>query len=107
MKTLSKIAFGLGFFALAIVISGCSTTATVLEDGKNVSPVGKVYYTRTNIWFETPENIRSTNYHKGEMVPAGSQVEILKLKKCETRFRDIKTGIEFKLIQIRKYTDIT
>lgn len=38
--------------------------------------VGKKFYTLVNIWYESPGPIDSTNYHKGVIVPLGTQVRI-------------------------------
>ncbi len=47
------------------------------------------YYTKINIWYEKPSKIMSTNYHKGAMIPVGTEVEIEKsnAKKIELILR--------------------
>lgn len=67
---------------------------------------GETYYTRMNIWYENPEKILSTNYHKGNILPVGSEAVILKTGK-KIKFRDKKSGTEYRLILVDDYTDLT
>lgn len=99
MKTLRKIVYGLAFFVLSSALF-----VPVVFAAKEP---GEKCHTKVNMWYEKPEKIYSTNYHRGDMEPVGSQVEILKRKENEIQFRDISTGIKFKLIRIKKYTNVT
>ncbi|MFH0985021.1 MAG: hypothetical protein V1882_05740 [Candidatus Omnitrophota bacterium] len=98
MKTLSKMALGIAFFVLSGLL--------FIPAGSAAKAPGEKCYTKVNIWYEFPDKIFTTNYHKGEMVPVGSQVEILKRKKNEIQFKDIRTGIKCKLIRIPKFMDV-
>ena len=37
---------------------------------------GKTFYTTANIWYEEPDQIESTNYHIGAILPVGTKVKI-------------------------------
>jgi hypothetical protein len=47
---------------------------------------GKTYYTKTNIWYEKPHDISSTNYHRGSILPIGSKVKINSIKNKKIHF---------------------
>jgi hypothetical protein len=66
-----------------------------------------VYYTKLNMWYEHPEKIFSTNYHVGEMLPVGTEVEIVKRGRKKILFRDTKSGSKYRLIHIKDYTNIS
>lgn len=99
MKVLSRISFGLAFIALSSMMFVLLASAA--------RPTGEKYYTKVNIWYENPEKILTTNYHMGAMLPVGSAVEVLKRKDKEIRFRDLKTSTEFRLVQVKKYMNVT
>jgi hypothetical protein len=99
MKMPSRIALGLMF----VILSGTLFVSTALAAK---APPQK-YYTKVNIWYENPEDISTTNYHKGAMLSAGSPIEITGLGKGTIRFYDIKTGTKFELVQVKKYMSIT
>jgi hypothetical protein len=99
MKVRSKITFGLAFVILSSVMLVPVVSA--------VTPSGQQYYTKVNIWYEKPEEISTTNYHKGAMLPVGSLVEIMGWEDEEIRFYDLKTGTKFRLVQVKKYMAIT
>ncbi len=64
------------------------------------------FYTQVNIWYEKPDNIKSTNYHKGVMIPAGTQVEVLKSGK-NIQFKDKLSGMIFKIEKVKKFTNVS
>ncbi len=66
----------------------------------------ETYYTRMNIWYEKPQKILSTNYHKGAILPAGTEVVILKTGK-KIKFRDKAAGTEYRLVLVDDYTNLT
>lgn len=41
---------------------------------------GKVFYTTANMWYERPDQIESTNYHKGTLLPVGTKVKITEVR---------------------------
>ena len=70
------------------------------------SQEGEKYYTKTNIWYERPERIYSTNYHVGTILPAGTEVKIVDSKRKKIRFT-IDSGTVFTLEHVRKHNPIT
>lgn len=54
---------------MCVVLSGCTTTRVG-------PPAGTTCYTKANIWYTTPSDIKSTNYHMGAMIPFGTKVTI-------------------------------
>ncbi len=91
--------FALGLFLL---FAG----SFVFSSAASAAAKGETYYTRMNIWYEHPEKIYSTNYHKGAILPVGTEVEILKTG-SKIKFRDKKSGTEYRLILVDDYTDIS
>jgi len=84
---------------------GCSVKTYITEDGQKISPVGGDYYTRINIWYEDPEEILATNYHKGTIIPVGSKVRITNCRSEEISFtKEDLHGVEFTIVNVRKYT---
>lgn len=71
----------------------------------NAAFADESYYTKINIWYEKPEKILSTNYHKGNLLPAGTEVTILK-QGSKIKFQD-KGGMEYRLILVDDYTALT
>ena len=67
---------------------------------------GETYYTRMNIWYENPGRIMSTNYHRGAILPVGTEVQLIKQGK-KIKFRDKTSGIEFRIMLVKKYTNLT
>ena len=63
------------------------------------------YYTKVNIWYEKPEKILSTNYHKGSMIPVGSEVRVLKSNSKKIEFMDDK-GTKFRIKLVKDYTNL-
>ena len=99
MKRLNRIAWGLVFS----ILTGALFSSVSFAAGESREKC----YTKVNIWYEKPEKILTTNYHMGAMLPVGSAVEVLKRKNKEIQFRDLKTGTEFRLVQVKKYVNIT
>ncbi|HUJ17937.1 MAG TPA: hypothetical protein VL197_08080 [Nitrospirota bacterium] len=42
--------------------------------GKNEHKTRRIFFTTANIWYEKANDIPSTNYHKGRMLPIGTMV---------------------------------
>ncbi len=68
---------------------------------------GDVYFTRTNIWFEKPDLIYSTNYHRGGIIPVASEVKIIAKSRGKIRFQLISDNSEYVLVQNIKHTTIS
>lgn len=98
MKTIFVFLFCMGLL-------GCATKSYITEDGKKINPVGSVYYTKVNIWYEDPEEILSTNYHKGTIIPFGSQVKIADYKGNQISFtKEDMAGVTFTIFDVHKYS---
>lgn len=67
----------------------------------------KKYYTRTNIWYENPNDILSTNYHRGTILPFGTIVSIYNIKNRKIQFIPVGSGQIFTLINDAKTSTIT
>ncbi len=64
------------------------------------------YYTNMNIWYEHPEKIYSTNYHKGNILPIGTAVKILKQSRKAITFGDINSNVEYRIVLVKDYTNL-
>ena len=60
-------------------------------------------YTAHNIWYENPGKVWSTNYKKGELLPAGSAIEKVKRSGKAIQFTDVDTDITFKIVFVAKH----
>ena len=58
---------------------------------------GKMCFTQTNIWYEDPQKIYSTNYHVGTIIPVGTKVQIVRLKGDRIQFKSFDTGRTYKM----------
>jgi len=63
----------------------------------------KTFYTIANIWYERPEKIYSTNYHKGTILPVGTKVRIKKVSSKEIAFSS-DSGIDFRILYVKKHS---
>ncbi|RPH48391.1 MAG: hypothetical protein EHM85_17225 [Desulfobacteraceae bacterium] len=68
---------------------------------------GKAYYTRTNIWYENPNKILSTNYHRGAILPIGTTVKIHSIKGEKIQFTPDGSAQMFTIINNRKTSTIS
>ena len=92
-------------FVMAIMAGGCAT-ATIIENGKSVNPIGQTYYTKANIWYEKPSVIISLNLHIGNILPLGTEVKIVSCSGNTIRFTN-DGGVTFSLINASRYSDIS
>jgi len=68
---------------------------------------GKTYYTKTNIWYEHPDNILSTNYHRGVILPVGTKVGIHSINNRRIRFTPDGSGQMFTIINDKQTNTIS
>lgn len=95
MKNFRKLFSGLLFFgACAALFSG---SAMAGQTGK--------FYTKSNIWYEKPSKILSTNYHKGVMIPIGTEAEVIKSSRKAIQFRI--GGQVYKIQLVKKFTTLS
>jgi hypothetical protein len=76
------------------------------EEKPGDTPVGKIYYTSVNIWYENPNKIPSTNYHKGTKLPIGTKVKIISVGKRKIQFIQVDTSQTFTIVHQKKHTRI-
>jgi hypothetical protein len=68
---------------------------------------GKTYYTKSNIWYEHPNNILSTNYHRGDILPIGTKVKIHAIKGERIQFTPEGSAQLFTIINDKKTSAIS
>jgi len=94
----------IAFYACILISS------TVLADNPETKTentlAGKIYYTSVNIWYENPDKIPSTNYHKGTKLPIGTKVKIISVGSRKIQFVPVDTTVTFTIVQQRKHTRI-
>lgn len=82
--------------SLILFISSFAYAATATSEA---------YYTKVNIWYENPEKILSTNYHRGAIIPFGTKVNITNQAKEKISFTaDDQPGIKFNLINVPRHS---
>jgi hypothetical protein len=73
-----------------------ATLAAVLAIlAANAASAADRLYTAYNIWFEQPTKVYSTNYQKGSILPAGSEVKDISRSSKKVEFTDPKLGMKF------------
>src|SRR5262245_47076035 len=72
-----------------------ASLATILAFvAANASAADRLY-TAYNVWFESPQKVYSTNYQKGNILPAGSEVKDIKRSRGTLEFTDTKRNMTF------------
>ena len=71
--------------AILVLASGLGNTASAADR----------LFTAYNLWFEQPQKMYSTNYQKGNMLPAGSEVKEVQRSSKKVEFVDVKTNMKF------------
>jgi hypothetical protein len=87
-------------FCLAVVLL-LSFFISSGHAGKDVE--GKTFYTAVNIWYEQPEKIYTTNYHRGAILPAGTKVTIKDIDSKEIVFDD-QDKVRYKIIYLEQHS---
>jgi hypothetical protein len=64
---------------------------------------GKTFYTAANIWYEKPDKILSTNYHRGTILPVGTKVTVTEVRGKKIRFIDAR-GVGFAIEFVKKHS---
>jgi hypothetical protein len=60
-------------------------------------------YTAYNIWFEQPTKVYSTNYQKGNILPAGSAVKDVNRSSKNLEFTDVRLNLKFSFEFVEKH----
>src|ERR1700704_557178 len=72
-----------------------SLAAILALSGASAASAADRLYTAYNIWFEQPTKVYSTNYQKGNILPAGSEVKDVKRSKDKLEFTDVTLDLRF------------
>ncbi|MEW6379703.1 MAG: caspase family protein [bacterium] len=81
---------------------------TIYQVQKPIEPAaGKTYFTRVNIWYEKPDQIPSTNYHRGARLPVGTKVTIRQQSNGKIRFAVDGASTVYTLVYIPKHGRMT
>jgi len=102
MSTRQNVGYYILCFIIIFLVSVFGAAAVCAGD-----PSGKTYYTMANIWYEHPEKIYSTNYHKGTILPVGTKISVVGFDKEKIRFTVSDSGMIFTYIHVRKHSSIT
>ncbi|MDL1964971.1 MAG: hypothetical protein LWW98_11745 [Deltaproteobacteria bacterium] len=97
-------------FFVIVNFAGCLSFSTGhsenSEEKSGDIPVGTIYYTGVNIWYEKPNKISSINYHKGTKLPIGTKVKIVGFGNRKIQFIQVDTSQTFTIVHHKKYTRI-
>jgi hypothetical protein len=77
--------------------------AIVAFAGANAASAADKLYTAYNIWFEQPTKVYSTNYEKGNLFPAGSEVTEVNRSSRKVEFIDPKLKMKFSVEFVPKH----
>ena len=80
-----------------------SLAAILALAAANAASAADRLYTAYNIWFEQPTKVYSTNYEKGNILPAGSEVKDVKRSSGGVEFTDPKMGMKFSVEFVGKH----
>ena len=80
-----------------------SLAAIVAFAGANAASAADKLYTAYNIWFEQPTKVYSTNYEKGNLFPAGSEVTEVNRSSRKVEFTDPKLSMKFSVEFVPKH----
>jgi hypothetical protein len=69
----------------------------------NAASAADKLYTAYNIWFEQPTKVYSTNYQKGNILPAGSEVKDVNRSSNGVEFTDPNLGLKFSVEFVGKH----
>jgi len=94
--TSSQFTFAGGTILLALALS-------LSAPGAEETPAGERWFTACNIWYEQPEKVWSTNYQKGSILPAGSEVAHIRRSGEAITFVDVKTNVKFTVLFVAKH----
>jgi hypothetical protein len=80
-----------------------SLAAILAFAGANAASAADKLYTAYNIWFEQPTRVYSTNYEKGNLFPAGSEVTEVNRSSRKLEFTDPKLNMKFSIEFVGKH----
>ncbi len=88
MKILQTLSLALIFSAGVLFLCSCKTKEIIPSEVLQMPEYASLH-TAYNIWYTDPEKIDSLNILKGEIIPFGTEVEIIYLSEKEFRFRTL------------------
>ena len=80
-----------------------SLAAILALAAANAASAADRLYTAYNIWFEQPNRVYSTNYQRGNILPAGSEVKDVRRSSGGVEFTDPKLGMKFSVEFVGKH----
>ena len=84
-------------------VRAASLAAILAFAGANAASAADKLYTAYNIWFEQPTKVYSTNYEKGNLFPAGSEVKDVNRSSRKLEFTDPKLNMKFSIEFVGKH----
>ena len=75
--------------------SAASLAAILALGAAGAASAADRLYTAYNIWFEQPTKVYSTNYQRGNILPAGSEVKDVNRTPKRLEFTDVKLNMKF------------
>lgn len=98
MKVICLIVVGLAVLLMPRLSSAAN--------GNRTDYIGKNFYLSSNIWNEKDKDILSINFHRGNIIPIGTEVTIDAVKKTKIIFTVNLTGIKYNFILSRKHSNL-
>jgi len=80
-----------------------SLAAILAFAAANAASAADKLYTAYNIWFEQPTKVYSTNYQKGALLSAGSEVTEVSKSSKKVEFTEPKLGMKFSVEFVGKH----
>jgi len=80
-----------------------SLAAILAFAAANAASAADKLYTAYNIWFEQPTKVYSTNYQRGNILPAGSEVKDVSRSSKNLEFTDPNLGMKFAVEFVAKH----
>ena len=84
-------------------VRAASLAAILAFGGSSAASAADKLYTAYNIWFEQPTKVYSTNYEKGNLFPAGSEVKDVNRSSRKLEFTDPKLKMKFSIEFVGKH----
>ncbi len=84
-------------FVMGLLLVSCATAPIDVGKVLEIKPDQKIY-TAHNIWYDNKDVIPQVNYHKGKILPFGTEVNILEATREGVSFQDVKTGEKYRML---------
>ena len=70
---------------------------TLIVLGTAIPLFAQKLYTAFNVWYEKPSRVYCINYQAGTMIPAGTEISDVVIKKNTVSFQVMKTGVKISI----------